>query len=580
MANRAVHETTANAIEKTKKGREKLNRLNLDLLNLQYEKNHYLREIKSCKSFPSVIETIGLISQEEFFETAGKDSLSPDSDPHQIMLKRLEYELKQRTELQETLKELKTRHKLLLDDNARRENFLNGLQTKLQDFVEGAKPIQQYISLNVVNTKQQKELALSLPTPLYTLYSNAFIYKEGCADAQFTVDIVGEQKGEEEKKKETKENQYEAHPLSLAMTLAFEGLKVNLKFFYLVNFNIVTLQTSSNPPNPIFEDVFVGLFPEDFGDDTPNLSNYYSSQEKNFRFNPKGKGRPFKWLQSLCGLNYLPARPTQAEMSFRKIDEIVYQLKARVNTILALETQLEAFAKRNITSDSKGSPVSVHVSLTSWDEVSSDSFYKRKRTTTTKSHRRSSSRHASSALPKEEGEVEEGEVEMTDNNADNIENSQNTNEDDLKQQDHNRYFQAIFQDSEKEYYFKARILVSPYYPNVAPIFKLSMKPPKNKTNIPTHFKAESNADAVNLAKSNSKYREDVNLKHFQSDINLNYLNFLPKDSSNDKVLTYQMARLKYCLEMYADSQKRGKDSSIVRLLGRPTRGRDRRIIIL
>jgi len=162
-----------------------------------------------------------------------------------------------------------------------------------------------------------------------------------------------------------------------------------------------------------------------------------------------------------------------------------------------------------------------------------------------------------------------------------------SNEDTQKkesQPDHNRYFRAIF-EHEKDTY-KARIVLSPCYPHIAPVFKLSMKPHKNRHVIPPHIKLDCDPEAYSVATKStsshhsSHHREDINLKHIQADLNVNYKSYLPTEKDQDRVLSYQLRRLKFCLDVYCEVQKKGTDSSEAKFMGRPYRGRDRRIIFL
>jgi hypothetical protein len=72
-ANRDLHTQLETEKEKHTQYKEKLNALNLKLQNLQYEKNHFMREIEICKNFrsllsflPNVIQLIQLITTIQF----------------------------------------------------------------------------------------------------------------------------------------------------------------------------------------------------------------------------------------------------------------------------------------------------------------------------------------------------------------------------------------------------------------------------------------------------------------------------------------------------------------------------------
>lgn len=70
----------------------------LQLHNLMYEKNHYVKAIKACKDFKTKYPDIELVPEEEFFRDAPEDIKSPvlsTDSAHNLMLKRLNYELSQ-----------------------------------------------------------------------------------------------------------------------------------------------------------------------------------------------------------------------------------------------------------------------------------------------------------------------------------------------------------------------------------------------------------------------------------------------------------------------------------------------------
>ena len=68
----------------------------LQLHNLMYEKNHYVKAIKACKDFKSKYPDIDLVPEEEFFKEAPeqiKNIVQSNDSVHNLMLKRLNFEL-------------------------------------------------------------------------------------------------------------------------------------------------------------------------------------------------------------------------------------------------------------------------------------------------------------------------------------------------------------------------------------------------------------------------------------------------------------------------------------------------------
>ena len=84
--------------EETEKAKAPVDFTTLQLHNLTYEKNHYLKAIKACRDFRSKYPSIELVSEEEFFRDAPDDIkggvLSSDG-AQDLMLKRLNYEFHQ-----------------------------------------------------------------------------------------------------------------------------------------------------------------------------------------------------------------------------------------------------------------------------------------------------------------------------------------------------------------------------------------------------------------------------------------------------------------------------------------------------
>jgi THO complex subunit 5 len=117
----------------------------LQLHNLMYEKNHYLKTIKACKYFKSKYPDIELVPEEEFCrdtpEELKGDPLSKE-DPHKRMLHRLNFELFQRKELCKQQEELEQRKKNLQETIANRKKFISSLPSHLKSLKKASLPVQ------------------------------------------------------------------------------------------------------------------------------------------------------------------------------------------------------------------------------------------------------------------------------------------------------------------------------------------------------------------------------------------------------------------------------------------------------
>ena len=96
--NRVVYEGLEAQRQSTAAAKQALEKTNLQLQNLQYEKCHYAKEIQTCLDFRSAVSDsdVGLISEEEFLRCAPPEfnpAGGSAADPHACMLNRLAHEL-------------------------------------------------------------------------------------------------------------------------------------------------------------------------------------------------------------------------------------------------------------------------------------------------------------------------------------------------------------------------------------------------------------------------------------------------------------------------------------------------------
>lgn len=95
QANRSILIEEDRVKTETERAKAPVDLTTLQLHNLMYEKNHYVKAIKACKDFKTKYPDIELVPEEEFFKDAPEEikgsSLSTDQS-HDLMLKRLEFE--------------------------------------------------------------------------------------------------------------------------------------------------------------------------------------------------------------------------------------------------------------------------------------------------------------------------------------------------------------------------------------------------------------------------------------------------------------------------------------------------------
>lgn len=326
-----------------------------------------------------------------------------------------------------------------------------------------------------------------------------------------------------------------------------------------------------------------------------------------------------------------------------KLLHIFSAIRNRVIIEQALQLQLDRLAKCKLPSDLKTPllPIRDYTTLIDWEEQGVDDSKRKKR----RSHRHESKSGPQASTPRaskqdlhvreegelgsEDGEVEEGELEPAiapnrgSSSTSNVASSSTTvtlststtnvsappsptyptveafrNEDtvnsaiiedtlDDKQTNdaYNRCFRAIFRCDKEEY--KAKITVSPCYPHIPPVFKLSLRR-KYRDNdgyhhhqhhhhhVSAEVRANSDPEALAIALRSPSTPFSIYLKHIQTELNLNYINLIPSPNELNQLLSYQIKHLKICLDLLYEVSRRGNDSALAKIF-KPHRGRDRRI---
>ncbi|KAI5439415.1 THO complex subunit 5B, partial [Lathyrus oleraceus] len=90
---------------------------------------------------------------------------------HNLMLKRLNFELCQRKELCKHHAKLEQQKKILLDTIANRKKFLTSLPSHLKSLKKASLPVQNQLGIMHTKKLKQHHSAELLPPALYVIYS-------------------------------------------------------------------------------------------------------------------------------------------------------------------------------------------------------------------------------------------------------------------------------------------------------------------------------------------------------------------------------------------------------------------------
>mmetsp|Transcript_12843 Transcript_12843/g.21802 ORF Transcript_12843/g.21802 Transcript_12843/m.21802 type:complete len:441 (-) Transcript_12843:975-2297(-) len=348
QANREAYESVHDLKEETHGIKIELDQAHMQLQNLQYQKSYFLKEIRSCKEFASAFsdKQIDMLPEKEFLQKTPKE-LTQDADgnpldAHNLMLKRLACELDERKQLCQTLEELKNRKKALEETVTGKRKLLQGFGSQLSQLKKATLPLQQHLELPYTQEMKQKRLTNLLPASLYILYSQLLAVKEAFGEPIEVVvvgkasvaeafnlrleaaaqksaapdeqakrnkkaddDVEDDDQRHSRKKRARVEKEKEdidlmqVHPLVVELKLVPEAL--HIRFEYLTQLRIVSAETRNGDKS-----VLSNLFPGDAGIVSPNAANSLLSSQLTFEDSQK---RPFKWVQHLAGLDFLPTVP-------------------------------------------------------------------------------------------------------------------------------------------------------------------------------------------------------------------------------------------------------------------------------
>lgn len=196
--------------------KEKVDKIHLQLQNLQYEVVHLQKEQKTCTAFRSKDEMLELVESNRFYisdhvpehlrhlivvsndkTTATLSESATNDERHKLHLARLDWELKQRVSSEKELKLAEeSRFRLEAEISAKRQTLAQ-FDPTLKNIIEASKPLvsQLNVPLQVYDTSNQ--LTPYLPQALYVLYIQLCAYK-GAFGIDYDINLLGTQEEAQE----------------------------------------------------------------------------------------------------------------------------------------------------------------------------------------------------------------------------------------------------------------------------------------------------------------------------------------------------------------------------------------------
>eukprot|EP01083_Nonionella_stella_P004360 12602_1 len=161
----------------------------LDCKNFEYDQMDTLKQIAICNNYKSHPNEPKLVPKKEFYE---KNTHKKIDDIHMEKTLRLQYELTQRKELQNDLRDMTQEVKTHSSELAEKQRFLGNLQSKIGSVFEAIKPLQKYMNLPSSMLYPNEAEIDSLPAPLFAIYQSLMtqIHCDETLNAQITLRII------------------------------------------------------------------------------------------------------------------------------------------------------------------------------------------------------------------------------------------------------------------------------------------------------------------------------------------------------------------------------------------------------
>eukprot|EP01012_Entosiphon_sulcatum_P058081 TRINITY_DN82024_c0_g1_i1.p1 TRINITY_DN82024_c0_g1~~TRINITY_DN82024_c0_g1_i1.p1 ORF type:complete len:713 (-),score=121.77 TRINITY_DN82024_c0_g1_i1:13-2130(-) len=171
--------------------RSKVDDRNLELHNHLYEALQFRKAITGCRNFRSRDPEVNPIPEAEYFALRPEETALAASNPHQLMLNRLHYELTQRRTLETQVNALRHERETVNKSKDVTQKFLDELKGHLKGIKESTKPLQDFMHVPVRARNKQHERASALPVPLYVLYNKWTAFAATFPEERVVVDIHG-----------------------------------------------------------------------------------------------------------------------------------------------------------------------------------------------------------------------------------------------------------------------------------------------------------------------------------------------------------------------------------------------------
>ena len=360
---RKTFEILDSALRNRDMKREELERKNLLLENLVYERNHLKSQLDVCKEFPT--PHLERMSRDELCDDAvepaerivnrflcgSAENSIQDPKNHKTIMTKLHKELNSRGMLQRDLEKAQSslmKRKLLAD---KEEAFLRDIPKKLEMIEKSSIPLQEFFqssasdnSLRLIGSDRKKrlQLAQSLPGPLYAL----FVQLQAIFDSQtqenesVTLQIVRKEGKGMEEDEATSDSQvvqlgFLVPDIHAKDPSSAKKKRVTIEFAFFEELTLITARAFGGGDKINTELLLTNIFPGDSGVGNGQL-------DVSTRFS----GKPYHWCNFLAGLVF--PYPMSGNIVHLSTKTVVRAIEKRVRANATLTQLLWSFERKKV----------------------------------------------------------------------------------------------------------------------------------------------------------------------------------------------------------------------------------------
>ncbi|KAF9437811.1 THO complex subunit 5 [Entomortierella beljakovae] len=156
--NREVHQHERNLRNDLTEQKLNVGKVDLGLQNINYQRKYLSNEIARCHDMETIYQDVPLVPLEEFMETAPTHLIDTDSDDHQLMLNRLQFELEERKRFDAEKRRLLAVKVQLVKANKARKAQISKAEKQLETFIQSSQSLQNLFQEPTVPLLTQKEV--------------------------------------------------------------------------------------------------------------------------------------------------------------------------------------------------------------------------------------------------------------------------------------------------------------------------------------------------------------------------------------------------------------------------------------